>query len=78
MFPFRVRVFTEKAGVDSAGPTVLVIVVHHIAIDGASMGPILTDFVAAFQARSAGLPWDRSSGGDQLRRLQFLGERELG
>lgn len=76
--PFRVRVITEKAGVDSAGLTVLVIVVHHIAIDGASMGPILTDFVAAFQARSAGLPWDRSSGGDQLRRLQFLGERELG
>ncbi len=75
--PFRVRVFTEKAGVDSAGLTVLVIVVHHIAIDGASMGPILTDFVAAFE------PGRRSSlgslvGGDQLRRLQFLGERELG
>ncbi|PMV10612.1 hypothetical protein C1Y27_31835, partial [Pseudomonas sp. GW704-F2] len=34
--PFRVRVFSENAGADSAGLTVLVLVVHHIAIDGAS------------------------------------------
>lgn len=76
--PFRVRVITEKAGVDSAGLTVLVIVVHHIAIDGASMGPILTDFVAAFQARSAGLPWDRSSGEISYGDYSFWARESLG
>lgn len=76
--PFRVRVFTEKAGVDSAGLTVLVIVVHHIAIDGASMGPILTDFVAAFEARSAGLPWDRSSGEISYGDYSFWARESLG
>ncbi|MER2086144.1 amino acid adenylation domain-containing protein [Rhodococcus sp. (in: high G+C Gram-positive bacteria)] len=61
--PFRVRVFTENGGVDSAGVTVLVIVVHHIAVDGASMDPILADFASAFEARAVGKEWVRSTDG---------------
>ncbi|MFD6516679.1 amino acid adenylation domain-containing protein [Rhodococcus sp. NPDC060176] len=76
--PFRVRVFTEDAGVVSAGPTVLVIVVHHIAIDGASMGPILADFAAAFEARAVGREWDRSADGISYGDYSLWARESLG
>lgn len=76
--PFRVRVFSENAGADSAGLTVLVLVVHHIAIDGASMGPILADFAAAFEARVLGREWDRSAGGISYGDYSLWARESLG
>ncbi|MFF1391175.1 amino acid adenylation domain-containing protein [Rhodococcus erythropolis] len=76
--PFRVRVFSEKAGADSAGLTVLVLVVHHIAIDGASMGPILADFAAAFEARALGREWDCSAEGISYGDYSLWARESLG
>ncbi|MCD2104700.1 amino acid adenylation domain-containing protein [Rhodococcus erythropolis] len=76
--PFRVRVFTENAGANSAGSTVLAIVVHHIAIDGASMGPILADFAAAFKARTVGKEWDRSADGISYGDYSLWARESLG
>ncbi|WP_245006083.1 non-ribosomal peptide synthetase [Rhodococcus globerulus] len=40
--------------VDGSGARALVVVVHHIALDGGSTGIVLTDFAAALSARGAG------------------------
>ena len=40
--------------VDGAGARALVVVVHHIALDGGSTGIVLTDFAAGLSARGAG------------------------
>ncbi|MGG7102287.1 amino acid adenylation domain-containing protein [Rhodococcus sp. 24CO] len=40
--------------VDATGARALVVVVHHIALDGGSTGTVLTDFAAALSARGAG------------------------
>ncbi|MFJ1866071.1 amino acid adenylation domain-containing protein [Streptomyces sp. NPDC088097] len=46
--PFRASL------IDSAGSQVLVVLVHHIAADGWSAGPLLADLATAYEARSAG------------------------
>ncbi|MGW4633314.1 amino acid adenylation domain-containing protein [Nocardia sp. NPDC004415] len=51
--PVRLALFrvTEPAGTESH---VIVLVVHHISADGASMAPLAADLVAAYSARIAG------------------------
>jgi amino acid adenylation domain-containing protein len=53
--PMRVGLFELGAERDSdTGEFVLVLVVHHIAGDGQSMGPLARDVMAAYAARLAG------------------------
>nr|WP_198545938.1 non-ribosomal peptide synthetase [Actinacidiphila yeochonensis] len=47
--PLRVRLLREGPDVHT-----LVLVVHHIAADGWSMGPLVRDLAAAYRARTAG------------------------
>ncbi|MFE9785121.1 amino acid adenylation domain-containing protein [Nocardia salmonicida] len=56
--PLRVGLY-RLAGVDSAGSPAaqqhaVVLVVHHISADGASMAPLAADLVAAYSARVSG------------------------
>ncbi|GED99905.1 hypothetical protein nbrc107696_03520 [Gordonia spumicola] len=48
--PIRVRLVES-----GPGRHVLAVVTHHIAADGQSMGPMVTDLVTAYTARAAGL-----------------------
>ncbi|MCJ0902137.1 non-ribosomal peptide synthetase [Rhodococcus sp. ARC_M6] len=55
--PFRLELETPVRAqlmVDAAGTQVLVAVVHHIALDGGSMGTVLADFGTALSARAEG------------------------
>ncbi|QNP66870.1 condensation domain-containing protein [Streptomyces genisteinicus] len=52
--PLHVRLFTADDGT-----AVLVLNVHHIATDGWSVGPLLTDLDAAYRARTEGRAPDR-------------------
>ena len=47
--PFRAHLYRLDTSED-----ILAVVVHHIASDGFSMGPLMRDIVAAYAARSAG------------------------
>ncbi|WP_280403232.1 non-ribosomal peptide synthetase [Nocardia brasiliensis] len=51
--PLRVGLFRVAASSDAA-VHVVVLVVHHISADGASMAPLATDLVAAYSERAAG------------------------
>ncbi|POM25369.1 Gramicidin S synthase 2 [Actinomadura rubteroloni] len=59
--PFRTRLFRLDDGTD-----ILLLVLHHIAADAASTGPLLRDLAAAYTARRQG----RSPGWEPLR-VQF-------
>ncbi|MGW7194131.1 condensation domain-containing protein, partial [Streptomyces sp. NPDC054838] len=48
--PFRAWLFLPDAG----GPQTLVLLLHHIAADGWSTGPLLADLAAAYEARLGG------------------------
>ena len=50
--PFRVAVF--RIGDATPGTHVLVLVAHHIALDGWSLSPLARDVMAAYTARSTG------------------------
>ncbi|MFI9585695.1 amino acid adenylation domain-containing protein [Streptomyces sp. NPDC052236] len=54
------REIPVRAGLLTTGPqeSVLVVVIHHIAGDGWSMGPLASDLVAAYTARRDGNPPD--------------------
>ncbi|MGW1743995.1 condensation domain-containing protein, partial [Nocardia sp. NPDC001965] len=57
--PLRVALFRvgDPAGIegdDAGGEFVLAMVVHHIAADGSSVGPLTRDVMTAYAARSAG------------------------
>ncbi|WP_290852348.1 non-ribosomal peptide synthetase, partial [Gordonia sp. (in: high G+C Gram-positive bacteria)] len=48
--PIRVRLWSAESGRDHT----LAVVLHHIAADGESMGPLIADLTAAYVARSRG------------------------
>ncbi|MFT3900821.1 MAG: non-ribosomal peptide synthase/polyketide synthase [Gordonia sp. (in: high G+C Gram-positive bacteria)] len=48
-WPIRARVWAEAPDVH-----ILAVVLHHIAADGESVGPLLTDLITAYAARAAG------------------------
>ncbi|CCQ13629.1 Non-ribosomal peptide synthetase [Rhodococcus sp. AW25M09] len=48
--PIRATVLT----IDDTGETVVVLVVHHISVDGWSIDPLVRDFATAYTSRSAG------------------------
>ncbi|WP_438943990.1 amino acid adenylation domain-containing protein [Nocardia blacklockiae] len=53
--PIRVRLFEIVDAPTGSGPEyVLAVVVHHIAADGSSMGPLVRDVMTAYSARAAG------------------------
>ncbi|MFD4353252.1 amino acid adenylation domain-containing protein [Nocardia sp. NPDC058518] len=53
--PLRVGLFRLDVGTEDAAPVhVVVLVVHHISADGASMAPLAADLVAAYSARVSG------------------------
>ncbi len=55
--PIRVRLFEiTDAATDSRPDYVLAVVVHHIAADGSSVGPLARDVMTAYTARTAGAP----------------------
>ncbi|WP_444980089.1 amino acid adenylation domain-containing protein [Nocardia mexicana] len=51
--PIRVRLF-DIAGLPGSRKYVLAVVVHHIAADGSSMGPLVRDVMTAYAARTSG------------------------
>ncbi|MDL9937935.1 amino acid adenylation domain-containing protein [Gordonia sp. ABSL1-1] len=52
-YPVRVRLL-RSVSVDGAPAHVLVLVMHHIVGDGASLGPLITDVLTAYAARVHG------------------------
>ncbi|MEV4948953.1 condensation domain-containing protein [Streptomyces sp. NPDC053755] len=52
--PLRVRLFTAGSGRPEDGGCALVLLVHHIAVDGWSLEPLLRDLDTAYAARLAG------------------------
>ncbi|MEU7630994.1 non-ribosomal peptide synthase/polyketide synthase [Nocardia sp. NPDC049220] len=52
--PVRVRVWQIAGPVDAPPEYVLAVVVHHIAADASSMGPLVRDVTVAYAARTAG------------------------
>ncbi len=65
--PFRAHLF-------ELGPEahVLVLLLHHIAADGWSMGPLWRDLAALYRARSAGAAGDAAAIAGSIRRLHAL------
>ncbi|MGB3698172.1 MAG: condensation domain-containing protein, partial [Gordonia sp. (in: high G+C Gram-positive bacteria)] len=53
-WPIRVRLWQAPAASDAADETILAVVLHHIAADGESLVPLVTDLVTAYNARSRG------------------------
>ncbi|SUA45157.1 Dimodular nonribosomal peptide synthase [Nocardia africana] len=54
--PLRVALFDITTDTDDTGRYMLVLVVHHIAGDGQSMGPLARDVMTAYAARHTGQP----------------------
>ncbi|WP_063920716.1 amino acid adenylation domain-containing protein [Nocardia mikamii] len=54
--PLRVALFDITTDTDTTGQYMLVLVVHHIAGDGQSMGPLARDVMTAYAARHTGQP----------------------
>jgi amino acid adenylation domain-containing protein/non-ribosomal peptide synthase protein (TIGR01720 family) len=52
--PFHIRLFEITAENGTATEFVLVLVAHHVAADGWSMGPLTRDLMVAYVARSGG------------------------
>ncbi|HET9382702.1 MAG TPA: condensation domain-containing protein, partial [Streptomyces sp.] len=52
--PLRATLITEEGPGDGGAGQILVLQVHHIAADGWSTGPLLTDLATACEAREAG------------------------
>ncbi|MCD0449340.1 amino acid adenylation domain-containing protein [Actinocorallia sp. API 0066] len=54
--PLKARLFTSEPDTNAVtgGDAVLVVLVHHVATDGWSLGPLLRDLAAAYAARLGG------------------------
>ncbi|WP_062393756.1 non-ribosomal peptide synthetase [Gordonia phthalatica] len=72
-WPLRVRVWEI-----APDEHVLAVVVHHIAADGESLGPLLSDLVVAYTARSAGQAPDIAALPVQFADFALWQHRELG